>query len=328
MMAALKNALAAARHPLDIGDCMAKHKLDGGGELDIISMTGGFGSAVPFIEGSGQDRLLNFSKPANAAPLISVNFKIKSTADMFSTSFGIKQICKITKSEALYEGIKDINGSISYEAIGFIDITFLDIAPSSLTLLFNNENVATGAVASAQHAPFYSENPAFIKAGVERDLGIVDHPGGNFRLELQNAATDRPNFLSRVRKSSEFVTALVVIKADKSGKTISHTPLAGIRWRCDQFATLQWEGNNAAIAAQKYLATKISDLQTISTDAEFDILRNTSSTVADCIVQKFNDALFSASHKFRIQDYKNKTNKLTVINSKGIAYIQFPIIAN
>ena len=167
-----------------------------------------------------------------------------------------------------------------------------------------------------------------VRAGTEVELSIVDHPGNNTRLELQNGATDRPNFLDRVTKSEDFLTALVVVSFDAGGRAISHTPLEGVRWRVKSSARIAWSGNDASIQNSLHQATKVGNLPTISADSEFDILRNMSLTAADCIVQKYNDALFSAKGQFERQNFNRPTGRLTTISSKGVRYIQFPVVAN
>ncbi len=307
---------------------MGKHTLDGGVVVDVISMTTSFGTQPPRFEGEGRERILTFSKPANAVPMASVKFKIRATGNTSSIRLGIKQICMPKDFQGLYEGIKDINGSISLETKGFNDVRFLDIASTELKVLFDARNNATGAQAFAAHAPFYSETPVFVRPGSEIEIGAEDHPGANFRLELQNGATDRPNFLSRVRMRSEFATALVVAKLDSAGRAVSHTPLEGVRWRAQSFASITWNGNTPNLEQPRHQAIKTEDLPTISSDGEFDIFRNISLTVTDCIPQKFNDGLFAAKGQFERQDFSKPTGRLTAIGSKGVVYIQFPVIAN
>lgn len=307
---------------------MGKHKLDGGGEVEVTAVTSIFGAVPPRIDGEGRERRLTFSKPTAAAPLASIDFKFKPTGNTSSFLFGIKQICMQKDFQGLYVGLKDIDGSISLETEGFDNVRLLDIATSSLTVLFDANNSSTGARAVAPHAPFYSEGEVEFRSGSEAKLGIVDHPGANFRLELQNGATNRPNFLERVRMSSDFVTALVVSKIDAKGRAISHTPLEGVRWRARSFARISWDGNNPKLEEARHQAMEVESLSTISSDSEFDIFRNTSLTVADCMVQKFNDGLFSARGLFERQDFNKPTGKLTPIRSRGVIYIQFPVIAN
>ncbi len=309
---------------------MGKHTLDGAVEVDVTSITATFGALAPRIEGVGRDRVLTFSKPTVAAPMVAVQFKFKTAGNTSSFMFGVKQICTPTEYQGLYAGLKDIDGSISLETKGFNGSRFLDVATTSLTVLFDGNNFSTGAAAVARHAPFYSESPSLLaRPGIEVELGIVDHPGGTFRLELQNGATDRPNFLDRVKMSSEFVTALVAARFDASGRAVSHTPVEGVRWRIQSFARINWSGNNASVERPLHQTTKIEELQTISPDSEFNIFRNVSLTTADCIAQKFNDGLFSARGEFERQDFNKPTGRLTTIGlSRGVIYIQVPVIAN
>src|SRR5882724_9315146 len=186
---------------------MGKHSLDGGVVVDVTSVTTSFGAQAPRIEGTGRERILSFSKPTAAAEMASVKFKFKAAGDVSKLLFGIKQVALPKDFQGLYEGLKDIDGSISLETKGLNDVRILDIASTTLTVLFDARNNATGARAFATHAPFFSAIPSTVRAGFEAELGIADHPGGNFRLELQNGTTDRPNFLSSVRMSTEFVTA-------------------------------------------------------------------------------------------------------------------------
>jgi hypothetical protein len=306
---------------------MGKHKLDGGGEVDVTSVTSAFSAIAPRIEGLGRDRVVTFSQPTGTQ-LTAVKFKFKATGNNSSFMFGIKQICTPQDFQVLYAGLKDIDGSISLETKGFNGNRFLDISPASLTVLFDARNFSTGATANAPHAPFYSEKPALVRPSSEVELGIVDGPGETFRMELQNGATDRPNFLDRVKISSEFVTALVAVKLDGSGRAISHTPLEGVRWRIESFANVIWNGNTPTLTRPTHQSKKVGDLPTISSDSEFDILRNVSLAASDCIVQKFNDGLFSARGQFEAQNFSRPTGHLTVIGSKGVVYIQFPVVAN
>ena len=306
---------------------MGKHQLDGGMEVEVTAVNATLGSSPPRIEGSGRDRVLSFSKPTDALPLVNIHFKFKATGNTSAFMFGIKQICTPTDYQALYAGLKDIDGSISMESPGFDNNRFLDISPTVLRVLFDANNFSTGAIASAPHAPFFSEAPATVRAGTEIELSIVDHPGNNTRLELQNGATDRPNFLDRVTKSEDFLTALVVVRFD-AGRVISHTPVEAVRWRVKSFARIAWSGNDASIQGPLHQATKVADLPTISAGSELDILRDMSLTTADCLVQKYNDALFSAKGQFERQNFSRPTGQLTTISSRGVRYIQFPVIAN
>ena len=306
---------------------MGKHKLDGGGEVEVTSVNGTFGKIEPRMEGSGRDRVVTFSQPTGA-PITSIKFKFKTTGNNSAFMFGIKQISTPREFQALYAGLKDIDGSISLETKGLNDNHFLDITPASLTVLFDARNSSTGSTARAPHAPFFSELPMSVHAGTEVELGIVDGPGETFRMELQNGATDRPNFLARVNTGSEFVTALVAAKFDGTGRAISHAPIEGVRWRVKTFANVTWNGNVPTLERPVHESTKVEDLQTISSDSEFDVLRNLSLTAADCIVQKFNDGLYSARGQFEAQNFNRPTGHLTAIGSKGVIYIQFPVVAN
>jgi len=255
---------------------MSKHKLDGAVEVDVTSVTSEFRGRAPEIEGVDRDRMLRFGRPKVIDPIVDIKFKFKATKHDSSIMFGVKQIVVIKEYQALYAGLKDIDGSISLESSGFNNVGFLDISPTSLNGLWDASNNSTGTSVVAYHAPFYSESPSLVRPGIEVELGIVDDPGGgSLRLELQNGATDRPNFLTRFKRSEEFVTALIAAKFDARGRALFHTPLEGVRWRAQTFASTSWNGNTATLERSMRQATKIAELQTISSsDNEFDIFRN------------------------------------------------------
>lgn len=307
---------------------MAKHKLDGGVEIEVTGVTPVFGNIPPRIEGTGRERLLTFGKPTEGAPLAGIKFRFKATGNTAGFLFGIKQICTLQEYQGLYAGLKETDGSISIETRGFAGTRMLDISPSVLRILFDARDCATGAVATAPHAPFFSDTPVSVRPGASIELEVTDHPGGNFRMELQNGATDRPNFLDRVTMSEDFVTALVAVKLDGASRPEAHIPLEGIRWQVKSSCRVEWNGNTPTLQRPIHTARKVEDLSAISSAGEFDILRNMSLVAADSIVQKFNDGLFAAQGQYKQQDFNKPTQRLTTLGSRGVVYIQFPIVAN
>ena len=108
---------------------MGKHQLSGGVEVEVTAVNATLDSSPPRIEGSGRDRVLSFSKPTAASPLANIQFKFKATGKPSAFLFGIKQISTPTDYQALYAGLKDIDGSISMELPGFDDNRFLATFP-------------------------------------------------------------------------------------------------------------------------------------------------------------------------------------------------------
>ena len=305
---------------------MTIHSLGGTASVEVVSVTASFGSTVPIVQRvEDNSRILKYSKPDSVSQTAKVSFKFTTKNVPQDTAFGIKQFIRIDSHSHTLKGLKSIDGRITTRFRGPKTGFILDVSANTLTVLFQpNSGVPTGARATAPHAPFFSEGPAFVRPSSLVELSIIDSPGGAIPLELRNVATDRINYLDSIDIRQVFLTVLTAVNKDKV-----HTPLEAVLWRQRVEGNVTWD-NRGQPDISKVTAVNTGDGTFPNIDqnflfADFNFLANASLTVADCMVQRYNDALFTVQGMYKQQNFTTATKLETRLESKGYELVQFPL---
>lgn len=301
---------------------MGTHSLGRDASIDVTHVAGSFSSQRPTIDYSSSGKRLKFSDPEgrdNTAK-ITFNFKTKNVSDKFT--FGIKQFIQIFSMSATYKGNKGIDGRIE-ESYRPESRWTLDCSTRSLMVLFDDHDVPTGARGSAPHAPFYSDFPGFVRNGSDIEMSIIDMPGGLYPLELRNASTNRINYLQSVVRSERFLTVLTAVKPDGV-----HVPLEAVWWQHNIAGDVVWNEQGQPDVSKITNACKglgrFPDIPENFEYANYGLLSNAALTVADCIVQKMNDAYFAAKGVYQRQDFDHPSYKDTDVTVRGHHFVQYP----
>jgi len=303
---------------------MAVHSLEGGASVDVLSVTGRFGTQAPRVERDELGtRILVFDRPTGTGTTADIAFRFKPRRVPDGTTFGIKQFVSVDWYNFSHKGNKAVDGWI-WQSFKPQERFTLDVSPRSLTVLFHpTTNLPTGAQATAAHAPFYSALPTFARNDMDAELSIADAPGGSFSLEMRNVATDRVNYLHAVHIKQTFLTVLVVV-----GRDGNHLPLEAAYWQNEVKGEVIWDEkgqhNVSGIAhANRGLGT-FHGLDRNFAICDFDLLSNRSLSARDCMVQKMNDAMYAVRGLYRGQDFTKATRTQTRLEAKGYELIQYP----
>lgn len=304
---------------------MSRHGLPGGASVEVLAIDRVFHSAPTTININSDGKYLAFGDrdPANPSARITFRFKTAGTSD--AHRFGIKQLCLHQSNSSIYAGNKQIDGCILEGTTSLNQGLFLDLSTSSLSVLFEpGSAVSTGARAAAPHAPFFSATATAARAGTPVALGIIDSPGGNHPLERRNMATDRLNFLVTSGAAAKFLTVLVAVLPGSTPGKSQHVPLIGARWQWEAEARIAYDSlGKASIASANHRSSPIESTLDF-TEAELDLLTDPALTAADCISQKFNDAMYRTVGLHRRQDFNKKTLTRTTVGSGGYVIDQYP----
>jgi hypothetical protein len=302
---------------------MSKHVLGRGASVEVLAIDRVFHGAPTSITSDGKH--LAFGDRDATNPSASITFRFKASGTSEAHRFGIKQLCLHESHSSVYAGNKQFDGCILEGTTTLNRGLFLDLSTSSLNVLFEpGTAVSTGARATAPHAPFFAATASAVRAGAPVALGIIDSPGGNHPLERRNVATDRLNFLVTSAAAARFLTVLVAVVPGSTPGQSLHVPLIGARWRWEADARIAYDPlGKASIGSSDHRSTPIEST-TDFTDREIVLLTDPALTAADCISQKFNDAMYRTVGLHQRQDFSKKTLARTDVGSGGYTIEQYP----
>lgn len=303
---------------------MAVISLGGSASVEVVTADGTFRSRAPQVETIDGDKNLTFTKPQDTGSTADIRFMFRTTNVPPGFTFGIKQFVSIDSYTILHRGMKPQDGTIQ-QIYRPPQRHMLDVAATSLTVLFDQNNLPTGARASAPHAPFYSNDPVRVRNGQLEVLTIADSPGGSFPLQLQNMATDRPTYLDEIGIRQTFLTVLVAVRPDAT-----HVPLVGLKWQNSVAGKLTWTKAPSPapdVNAIAHVNTRMGVFPRIGPDflpMDFSLIKDNALSAGDSVVQKMNDAMFAVRGRYRSQNFAKPANAEVRLDANGYSLVQRP----
>lgn len=202
----------------------------------------------------------------------SAEVKHNHTSPLF---FGFRQVGNVFFDTSLYAGRKNLDGSIVDSSTGLNRVWILDPG-------------VRGSDSLAPHNPF-AEEKTEIAPSVAKTVGAIDQPSSSALLRRKNSVTHVINYLFKMRRHNEFLTALYV--EDTTGGRLVPRALEGVRWRYEVDLAIHWKAAVAAKATGSNAITSLERLLDISKLDSFNTINVLSAPPTQNLVKIMNDSI-------------------------------------